>query len=206
MNKKSILAITAVFLLLGTTAYAKEIEQKSNVRASAPSTFVRAERGDTSTLVRHSKTKRVKTVCAASTTSLRSTRENENEGDEHQARRTSVCTTVPNGTTTPVTTPVTPPVTPPQPPVVSPVVPPVTPPAAPTFTLAQIATHNTAGNCYSAISGGVYNITSYISSHPGGSSIVAVCGKDGTALFTAQHGGQSTPVSVLAAYKIGTLI
>lgn len=82
----------------------------------------------------------------------------------------------------------------------------VTPPAAPTFTLAQIASHNTAANCYSAVSGGVYDLTTYISSHPGGSVIASICGKDGTALFTAQHGGQSTPVSVLASYKIGTLI
>ena len=50
----------------------------------------------------------------------------------------------------------------------------------------------------------VYDLTSYVSNHPGGASaIAAICGKDGTAAFSGQHGGQSTPTSVLSSFKIG---
>jgi cytochrome b involved in lipid metabolism len=76
-----------------------------------------------------------------------------------------------------------------------------------TFTLAQIATHNTQSSCYSAISGKVYNLTSFFSGHPGGSAaILSLCGHDGTAGFMAQHGGASRPQSELAALYIGTLV
>lgn len=79
-------------------------------------------------------------------------------------------------------------------------------PALPTFTLAQVATHNTATSCYSIVSGNVYDLTSYVSAHPGGNIILAICGKDGTSSFTTQHGGQANPASVLASRKIGTFV
>ena len=31
------------------------------------------------------------------------------------------------------------------------------------------------------------------------------CGRDGTALFTSQHGGQGGPAAILAQFQIGTL-
>lgn len=89
---------------------------------------------------------------------------------------------------------------------------PVTPTPAPstgatTYTLAAIASHNTAASCYSAISGNVYNLTAYVNSHPGGTgAILGLCGKDGTAAFTAQHGGAGKPQNVLAGFKLGTLV
>lgn len=76
-----------------------------------------------------------------------------------------------------------------------------------TFTLAQIATHNTQSSCYSAISGKVYNLTSFFGGHPGGSAaILSLCGHDGTAGYMAQHGGASRPQNELAALYIGTLV
>jgi cytochrome b involved in lipid metabolism len=76
--------------------------------------------------------------------------------------------------------------------------PPVTPPTT-TYTLAQVQTHNVATNCWTAINGKVYNLTSFISSHPGGpAAITGLCGTDGTAAFTGKHGTQSNPTSVLA--------
>ena len=52
----------------------------------------------------------------------------------------------------------------------------------------------------------VYDLTSYVSSHPGGSAVIkAICGKDGTAAFSGQHGGAKTPTSVLASFKLGAL-
>jgi cytochrome b involved in lipid metabolism len=75
-----------------------------------------------------------------------------------------------------------------------------------TFTMAEIATHNSAANCYSAISGSVYNLTSFVSRHPGGQgAIKSLCGTDGTSAYNGQHGGQGRPTSELASLKIGVL-
>ncbi|OGZ04854.1 MAG: hypothetical protein A2845_05170 [Candidatus Lloydbacteria bacterium RIFCSPHIGHO2_01_FULL_49_22] len=79
-------------------------------------------------------------------------------------------------------------------------------PSTPTFTLAQVATHNTAASCYSVVSGTVYDLTSYVAAHPGGSIILAICGKDGTSSFSAQHGGQANPANALVSLKIGTFV
>ena len=75
-----------------------------------------------------------------------------------------------------------------------------------TYTMAQVKQHNTASSCYTAINGSVYDVTSWIKQHPGGAqAIISLCGIDGSAAFSAQHGGQSRPASELAAFKIGTL-
>lgn len=85
----------------------------------------------------------------------------------------------------------------------------VIPPSGTTTTsyaLADVALHNTSASCWTVVSGSVYNVTSWISQHPGGSSAIkAMCGVDATAAFTGQHGGQSRPVSELAGFKIGVL-
>lgn len=75
-----------------------------------------------------------------------------------------------------------------------------------TYTMAQIATHNTESSCWSVIRGGVYDLTSWIARHPGGKqAIMGLCGKDGTAAFERQHGGSGRPESTLAGFKIGVL-
>lgn len=74
------------------------------------------------------------------------------------------------------------------------------------YTLAQVEAHNTGTDCWSVVSGGVYNLTSWIAQHPGGqSSILGMCGRDATGAFMAQHGGQGNPARELAAFKIGVL-
>jgi cytochrome b involved in lipid metabolism len=74
------------------------------------------------------------------------------------------------------------------------------------YTLAQVATHKDSASCWTAINGGVYDLTSWISQHPGGEgAILSICGKDGSAAFNAQHGGQSRPEQELATFKIGSL-
>ncbi len=76
----------------------------------------------------------------------------------------------------------------------------------PKYTLAQVSTHNSASDCWSVVSGGVYNLTTWISQHPGGASaIIGLCGIDGTSGFMSQHGGQGNPAAELAAFKIGVL-
>lgn len=98
-------------------------------------------------------------------------------------------------------------------PVVSPVVSPVSPAPAPSpstsavsYTLVEVAAHATRSNCWTAINGGVYNVTSWITQHPGGAeAIIGLCGKDGSEAYNAQHGGARRPASELASFKIGAL-
>ena len=100
-------------------------------------------------------------------------------------------------------TPVTPVVTPPAVTIPTP-----TPPNNSTIlTAAEVATHNTASNCWMIISGKVYNFTSFIPSHPGGSSMVPYCGRDGTSSFVSgpPHRHSSFADSLLPNYYIGDL-
>ncbi len=83
---------------------------------------------------------------------------------------------------------------------------PTTTSSATTYTLAQVATHANGTSCWTAINGGVYDVTSWINQHPGGpGAILSICGKDGSAAFNGQHGGQARPASELAGFKIGAL-
>lgn len=56
------------------------------------------------------------------------------------------------------------------------------------ISLTEIAKHAVEGNCWTAIDGNVYNLSSFTSQHPGGPVILSVCGKDGSSLFHGQHG------------------
>jgi len=75
------------------------------------------------------------------------------------------------------------------------------------YTLAQVSQRDSAAECWVAIDGGVFDLTSWIRSHPGGSgAILNLCGKDGTSSFTSQHGGQARPTSTLDGYYIAPLV
>ena len=75
------------------------------------------------------------------------------------------------------------------------------------YTLSEVSQRDSAAECWVAIDGGVYDLTQWIRSHPGGSgAILNLCGKDGTASFTSQHGGQSRPSSTLDGYYLAPLI
>ncbi len=75
------------------------------------------------------------------------------------------------------------------------------------YTMADVAKHNNASDCWTTINGGVYNVTSWIYQHPGGSeAIISLCGIDGSDAFNQQHGGQRRPANELASFKIGTLV
>ena len=77
---------------------------------------------------------------------------------------------------------------------------------AKTYTMAQVATHNTASDCWTVVSGKVYNVTSWESRHPGGAArIVAMCGIDATSAFQNQHDSQPRPNEELSGFQIGTL-
>jgi cytochrome b involved in lipid metabolism len=60
----------------------------------------------------------------------------------------------------------------------------------PTFTLAEIAAHDTPDDCWIIVNNKIYNVTSYIPTHPGGSkNITDYCGKDATNAFNTKNNG-----------------
>ncbi|MEI8223626.1 MAG: cytochrome b5 domain-containing protein [bacterium] len=74
------------------------------------------------------------------------------------------------------------------------------------YTLADVQKHNSTTTCWSAVNGTVYDLTSWVNAHPGGkAAILMICGKDGSALFNAQHGGSGKVATILAKFKIGSL-
>jgi hypothetical protein len=74
------------------------------------------------------------------------------------------------------------------------------------YTMAQVKANNTAKSCWTAIDGFVYDLTSWISAHPGGSgAILFLCGTDGSNAFKAQHEQQARPAVRLDSYKLGPL-
>lgn len=75
------------------------------------------------------------------------------------------------------------------------------------YTKADVAMHASDTSCWSIINGSVYDLTSYISKHPGGErNILRICGTDGTSSFDGQHGGESRPEKILESYYIGKLV
>jgi hypothetical protein len=91
-------------------------------------------------------------------------------------------------------------------PVVTPTPTPTPTPTVAGYTMAQVRANNTARSCWSAIDGFVYDLTRWISSHPGGSgAILFLCGTDGTNAFKGQHENQSRPAIRLDGYKLGPL-
>ena len=73
-------------------------------------------------------------------------------------------------------------------------------------TLAEVAQHNKATDCWTVVAGNVYNLTKWVQRHPGGSAAIkGMCGKDATAAFTNMHGSSATAAQALARFKIGQL-
>jgi Cytochrome b5-like Heme/Steroid binding domain len=62
-------------------------------------------------------------------------------------------------------------------------------PGAKTVSAQEVSTHNSASNCWIIISNKVYDVTSYLRSHPGGrGTITPYCGKDATTAFETKDG------------------
>ena len=58
-----------------------------------------------------------------------------------------------------------------------------------TMTVSEVAKHNSQSDCYiMIINSKVYNITSYINSHPGGLGFVSYCGQEATQAFDTKGG------------------
>lgn len=74
-----------------------------------------------------------------------------------------------------------------------------------TFTVAEVAQHNTVNDLWMIIAGDVYDITSFVSAHPGGKAVlVQNAGNDVTAKFKIFH-KSSTIAKYGPLYRIGTV-
>ena len=86
-------------------------------------------------------------------------------------------------------------------------VPSSTPAGSKSYSLVEVAKHGNDSSCWSVVNGQVYDLTSWISKHPGGeAAILSICGKDGSSAFNDQHSGERRPANELAGYEIGVLI
>ena len=80
-------------------------------------------------------------------------------------------------------------------------------PVVTTLSQSGVAQHNSAKNCWMIISSKVYDFTSFITSHPGGSSMVPYCGRDATNSFLSgpPHRHSNSAKNLLSQYYIGDL-
>ena len=74
------------------------------------------------------------------------------------------------------------------------------------LTISEVKKHNSRDDCWSIVSGKVYNLTSYVQQHPGGIELISsICGIDGSAAFSNQHGSSAKPNNVLTGLLLGSL-
>lgn len=202
MNKIFFAIIGLLFIGVastGVSAYKKTIATNENTAITTEENTLTSEQNIQTTQPTTITTQQTKTVTECTTVVRQGDDEDDGEGDDEDDSYTEeVCTTkeVPVITTTSTSnttisnpTPVTP-----------------STPTTPTYTLAQVSTHTSESSCWTVISGIVYNLTPFISQHPGGKKdIMRICGIDGTQAYNAQHGGAGQPARELAGLEIGTL-
>jgi cytochrome b involved in lipid metabolism/uncharacterized membrane protein len=74
------------------------------------------------------------------------------------------------------------------------------------YTRAEVSPHASATSCWSIVNGIVYDLTPWITRHPGGAEgILDMCGTNGAGEFFEQHAGDADAATVLAGYRIGVL-
>jgi len=67
-----------------------------------------------------------------------------------------------------------------------------------------VAQHNTKDSCYTIINDKVYDLTTWVDSHPGGTrAIESLCGRDSTPNFKNKHNLQVKPQEALDKLYIG---
>jgi len=74
-----------------------------------------------------------------------------------------------------------------------------------TFTLGEVKKHNKKNDAWTIIENKVYNISTWIPTHPGGDVILKAVGKNGTRLFKSVNHPSFVKESVLPKYYIGNL-
>lgn len=82
-------------------------------------------------------------------------------------------------------------------------------PAAAGFTLAEVAAHARADDCWMAIGGEVYDITAYVERHPSEPEVLLPwCGREATEAYRTKMRGRPHSAradTLLAQYRVGTL-
>ena len=73
------------------------------------------------------------------------------------------------------------------------------------FTLGEVKKHNKKKDAWTIIENKVYDITTWIPTHPGGDVILKAVGKDGTRLFKSVNHPSFVKENVLPKYYIGNL-
>lgn len=75
-----------------------------------------------------------------------------------------------------------------------------------TYTMEEIAMHNTREDCWTVINGSVADVTSFFGKHPGGDDNLAkACGVDATTMFESVKKHDPNGYAQLENHKIGTL-
>ncbi len=78
------------------------------------------------------------------------------------------------------------------------------------ITTAAVSSHSSASNCWIILQNKAYNVTTYLSQHPGGSeTIIPYCGKDATTAFnTIKDGRGHSPKAMENAsqYYVGDVL
>ncbi len=74
------------------------------------------------------------------------------------------------------------------------------------LTLEEVKKHDSGTSCWSIVYGNVFDLTKWITKHPGGAAVIrAICGKDGSDAFEGQHAGEGKPANQLSNYYLGKL-
>jgi len=74
------------------------------------------------------------------------------------------------------------------------------------FSLTEVAGHSSSSDCWSVVGGSVYDLSSWVSRHPGGAkAIISMCGRDSSDSFNNQHGSSKKAKAALILLKIGEL-
>ncbi len=72
------------------------------------------------------------------------------------------------------------------------------------MTMSDVSSHNKRNDCYLVIKNNVYDVSSYISNHPGGQGkIISNCGQEVTGIFADIHSNFAW--DLLKNYKIGQI-
>lgn len=72
------------------------------------------------------------------------------------------------------------------------------------LTMEAVEDNDSEESCWTVIDDVVYDVTDWISQHPGGAErILGLCGADGTAQFEQQHEGDSRPGDQLEEFELG---
>jgi cytochrome b involved in lipid metabolism len=74
------------------------------------------------------------------------------------------------------------------------------------ISLAEVRLHNLSTDCWTVVGNNVYDVTSFVSRHPAGSSAIKeMCGTNASEDYLGEHSGQQEPEMWLEKLKVGTL-